>query len=80
MTDNLRDRIAAALFDELDSDRQDWSGHLDMEALADAVIDELGLQREEMREFGPGKAVIARRYSTEWTISALSRATAKDAE
>lgn len=34
----LRDRIAVALFNELNSDRQHWTGHIGADALADAVI------------------------------------------
>jgi hypothetical protein len=38
MTDNLRDCIAAALFQALNADTQNWEGHIDTDALADAVI------------------------------------------
>jgi D-tyrosyl-tRNA(Tyr) deacylase len=79
MSDNLRDRIAVALFAELDSDRQHWSGHISTDILAEAVIEALQL-REETVAFANGplngfkggpydgcKNGANHRYVTEWT-------------
>ena len=59
--DSFRDRIANAISKSVEENPNG-----DVSDMADAVILELGLKREEMRETGPGKSIIAHRYSTEW--------------
>jgi hypothetical protein len=54
----LRDRIAAAL--------RNMTGDLTYEALADAVIRELGLQKQTLNRHMWAAAPNVRRYITEW--------------
>ena len=83
MSDNLRDRIAAAIYDGMNEwDRKwaidprltppGWDGELKSETtcykIADAVIAELGLHRnDEEDEYGGYKPTGRHRYVTEWT-------------
>ena len=70
MSDNLRDRIAAVLDESLHRQKgidrpdrfKDW---IDNRELADAVIRELGLRREDDYDKFLGK-IMGHRYITEW--------------
>ena len=68
MSDNLRDRIAAALSDEYDHDcmrKLDDSTWLDV---ANVVIAALGLEAESKSYFdGMSPGYTMTRYVTEWT-------------
>ena len=58
MSDSLRTRIADAL--------RTMTGDLTYEAMADAVIRELGLQRDDEYELGSYTPSGRSRYVTEW--------------
>ena len=61
MSDNLRDHIATAI-----QAVDDWRGVTDPTILADAVIAELGLQKQTLNREMWAAAPNMARYITEW--------------